>query len=176
MSYCRTHPIRDCFPAGEDWRQQDTMTASHPTPRANKTDAGLIRDVRRLRKSSMNHRALAIAALIAFTLVSSSWAYISWAGGSVISSVSGDGGYSFKVRQIPLHPPGLNDGYAYRCEVWRGRILVQASTYAQDSWTARTVSITPGSDQVVFHVEGYNIACRPFGISADGVWSGGGHE
>ena len=83
----------------------------------------------------MNYRALAIAALIALTLVSSSWAYTSWAGGSVIASAPGDGGYTFRVRQIPLRPPGLNDGYAYRCEVWRGRVLVQASTYTQDSWT-----------------------------------------
>ena len=124
----------------------------------------------------MNSRTLAIAASVVLALVISSWAYSSWAGGSVISSVPGDGGYTFKVRQIPRQPPGLNDGYAYRCEVWLGRILVQASTYTQDSWIARTVSITPSANQVVFHVESYNIVCRPFGISADGVWSGGGHE
>ena len=124
----------------------------------------------------MNYRALAIAALIAFTLVISSWAYTSWAGGSVIASAPGDGGYTFRVRQIPLRPPGLNDGYAYRCEVWRGRVLVQASTYTQDSWTTQRVSITPGASQVTFHIESYDIVCRSFGISADGVWSGGGHE
>jgi hypothetical protein len=124
----------------------------------------------------MNSRTLAIAASVALALVSSSWAYRSWAGGSVISSVPGEGGYTFRIRQIPLQPPGLNDGYAYRCEVWRGRTLVQASTYTQDSWTARNVSITPGRDQVVFHVESYSIVCRSIGISADAVWSGGGHE
>lgn len=124
----------------------------------------------------MNTRTLAITASIALALVSSLWAYVSWAGGYVIYSVSGDGGYTFRIRQIPLQPPGLNDGYAYRCEVWRNRILVQASTYAQDSWTARNVSITPGADQVVFHIESYNIVCRSIGISAGGVWSGGRHE
>ena len=124
----------------------------------------------------MNFRTLAIAASAALTLVSASWAYTAWAGGSVVASIPGDGGYVFSVRQIPLRPPGLNDGYAYRCEVWLGRILVQASTYTQDSWTARKVSITPGTNQVVFHVESYNIVCKSVGISADGVWSGGGHE
>lgn len=124
----------------------------------------------------MNSRTLAIAASVALALVSSSWAYASWAGGSVIASAPGEGGYTFRVRQIPLRPPGLNDGYAYRCEVWLGRVLVQASTYTQDSWTARRVSITPGANQVTFHVESYDIVCRSFGISADGVWSGGAHE
>ena len=125
----------------------------------------------------MNPRtSLTILALVVLALIGSSWAYTSWADGSIICSVQGDGGYTFKIRQIPLEPPGLNDGYAYRCEVWRGHLLVQASTYTQDSWTAHNVSITPGVNQVIFHVEYYDIVCKSIGISADGVWSGGGHE
>jgi hypothetical protein len=125
----------------------------------------------------MNYRTIAIAASAALVLVSSSWAYTSWAGGSVIYTVPGHGRHTLKIRQIPLQPPGLNDGYAYRCEVWAGAILVQASTYTQDSWTATRVSITQSAGKVVFHLDGYDIAGPSPGISTpDGDWSGVGHQ
>jgi len=125
----------------------------------------------------MNYRTFAIAALAGFIIVSSSWAYTSWAGGSVIYTVPGDGRHSFKIRQIPLQPLGLNGGYAYRCEVWAGAILVQASTYSQDSWTANRVSITYSAGKVLFNLDGYDIAGPSPGISTpDGDWSGVGHQ
>lgn len=76
-----------------------------------------------------------------------------------------------------MQPLGLNDGYAYRCEVWYGRRLIKANTYAEDSWTAEKTSITENDNgSVTFNIDSYSITLGATAISSDSVWSGGGHE
>ena len=125
----------------------------------------------------MSARTCVIVLAVALVLGGSSWAYREWFGGWVIAHAEGEGRYSFKIRKVPLSPPGVNDGYVYRCEVWSGDVLVRASAYTEDSWIARRVSITPGQTQVVFQLDDYHITCRPPGdfglvrIPSESVWS-----
>lgn len=83
--------------------------------------------------------------------------YSRWTQGVVIAEdASGD----FKIRQIPAQPPGLNDGYAYRCEVWQDGRLQGASTLLHPDFAAQPgkchIEVTSPS-RVVFDVDGYKI-------------------
>jgi hypothetical protein len=94
--------------------------------------------------------------------------YCYWARGSVVLSlthVSGDfpHTYTFRIREIPVDPPGLNDGYSYRCEIWVRGILMKASTHRWDSFEARTTSISVCPDNsVVFHIDDHDISCSSY--------------
>jgi hypothetical protein len=96
--------------------------------------------------------------------------YLSWRRGMLIAELSHQEYSVFYIRQIPMRPPGLNDGYAYRCEVWSQGILMKAATYRWDSFTASSASIAldyqdprnPRDDAVVFNIGEIRIKCTPY--------------
>jgi hypothetical protein len=110
--------------------------------------------------------------------------YLSWRRGVVIAELSIRNVPVFCIRQIPTAPPGLNDGYSYRCEVWSGSILSNAATYRWDSYTARSASIAINDhdannhqdDAVEFNLDGHRITCTPLHAAlgwGDVAWKSG---
>lgn len=85
--------------------------------------------------------------------------YSRWKQGVVIAEA--DSG-RFKIRQIPTHTPGLNDSYAYRCEIWHDGVLQKATTLAYADFAASPGKCrveSPSPPGVVFDVDGYKIEC-----------------
>jgi hypothetical protein len=90
-----------------------------------------------------------------------------WKQGVVIAGA--DSG-RFKIRQIPTHAPGLNDSYAYRCEIWSDGVLEMATTLAYADFAASPGKCRieiPSPFGVVFDVDGYKIECTYSGIGSD---------
>jgi hypothetical protein len=93
--------------------------------------------------------------------------YSSWQQGSVVAEA---GSGTLKIRQIPTNPPGLNDSYAYRCEVWSGGLLCKATIlhYADFAAHPSKCSIEVVSpSRALFHIDGYDIECTDYGIGSD---------
>src|SRR5688572_23633952 len=113
-------------------------------------------------------RCLYLVLAILFISVAALYFYLR-ARGQVICSMPGHDGrrpYTFCIRQFSTEPPGLNGSHLYRCEVWQGNILLQASSHRWDSFTALKASIhtDPESRVVVFHLDEHEITCSAFGI------------
>ncbi len=135
----------------------------------------------------MNYRTLALTSSTALALIGILWLYNTfWAEGRVVCSLS-KGGQTYKIRQIPIENPGLNDGYIHRCEVWSGSILTTAKAYAADSWKPQSFSITTPVDgkahvmvdiasgywpEVIFHLDGAEFGCQGIGFNvSDTTWT-----
>ena len=93
--------------------------------------------------------------------------YSTWHQGSIVAEAKS--GY-LKIRQIPTHLPGLNDSYAYRCEIWGDGLLFKATTlyYRDFAAQAGKCSIDVlSSSRAIFHIDGYDIECTNWGLGSD---------
>jgi hypothetical protein len=83
--------------------------------------------------------------------------YSSWQQGSVVAEAESG---TFKLRQLPTRPPGLNDSYAYRCEVWSQGLLCKATILRYADFAAQpdkcSIDVVSPS-RVLFHIDGYDI-------------------
>jgi hypothetical protein len=95
--------------------------------------------------------------------------YAIWARGRVVASLRIQEDLklrpmTYRIREIPTEPPGHNDGFLSRCEVWQAEVLSEAASYRWDSFTARSTSIAQGQRGAVqFQIGGHEISYTPGG-------------
>jgi hypothetical protein len=93
--------------------------------------------------------------------------YSTWKEGHVVAEA---GGGTLKIREIPTQFPSLNDGHAYRCEVWSQNLLCKATMLRYEDFSAQpgkcSIEILSPS-LAIFHIDGYDIECTRYGMSDD---------
>ncbi len=93
--------------------------------------------------------------------------YSTWQQGTIVAEANSD---TLKLRQIPTNPPGLNDSYAYRCEVWSQGLLCKATILHYADFAAQpgkcSIEVISPS-RALFHIDGYDIECTDYGTGSD---------
>ena len=96
--------------------------------------------------------------------------YASWSRGTVLVKTE-VASCTLKIREIPVHPPGQNSEFAYRCEIWHRGVLFKATTQIADSFIANPkrcrIEVLPSARRAIFHIDGYRITCDGYAIDGD---------